>query len=95
MREIASVVCKGVVGMVGTAISLRPSDFIAIITPPVEAGVWVTFMAGVSGLFLTWLMMWSLWLTIKAKQRNAQRDQEGRDQYERDERTQRESEESE
>ena len=80
MREIASVVSKGVVGMVGTAISLRPKDFIAMITPPTEAGVWVTFMAGVSGLFLTWLMMWSIWLTIKAKQRNAQRDRDEREQ---------------
>lgn len=92
MREIASVVSKGVVGMVGTAISLRPRDFIAMITPPTEAGVWVTFMAGVSGLFLTWLMMWSIWLTIKAKQRNAQRDN---DQRERDERANREAEDSE
>lgn len=74
MREIASVVLKGIVGMVGTAVGLSPAKFVAIITPPVEAGVWITFVAGISGLCLTWLMSYSIWLTIKAKKRAAARD---------------------
>ena len=74
MREIASVVSKGIVGMVGTAVGLSPAKFVAMIAPPVEASVWITFMSGISGLCLTWLMCYSIWLTIKAKKRAAAKD---------------------
>jgi len=68
MREIAAASIKGAGGMVGAFIGVKPGFFLAL-TPNLEMSAWVSFMAAVGGLFVAWLTVWSIVLTIKSKHR--------------------------